>query len=203
MMRKQAFGVVAILAMVLSGACGADSNCFKGISRGERYRVKLIEPYLPALSYYTTDLDNTVEEDCGALDGLVAGVGFSFWIAERRETVQCEVYRATLRPDTQDIPGVTIKPMRATATDAQNFAAVVVEMYSGGYLVDTSSGCSGSWGFNLKSAGGAGLLNDFFSPSLPGQAPPMLLERWFIPDGSSAGACKRCSDTFTAHLERP
>jgi len=190
------FSVAASLALA---GCPEPTTCFGTIGVGKRFRVALDSAYNSTTPLYSADLDNTQEGSCGALDGLASGTSFTFWTSRRVDTEPCEAYDGLIRPDSQDVPGVTISPQKPLATNAQKLASTLVRSTQGGFLAQTATGCMGSWSFNIKYTPQGG--NFFMAASLDGP-PALLLERSFVPAAEPAGICMRCSDTFVVHLER-
>ena len=192
------FAFLTILFGALSMACPAPTTCFDGLAAHKRYRVHIVNEYKPGAPLYFADFDNIQETYCGAIDGIKPGASFSFWLARRRETDQCEQYDGFVRPDSQDVPGIKVTLKPAIATNAVNSRNILIGYEQGGLFAETSAGCTGSWAFNIKYRSGG----DIFAPVAATDATGFVLERSFIPSGEPSGICQRCSDTFGAYLEK-
>jgi hypothetical protein len=145
------------------------------------------------------DLDSTSPNRCVGIDGLVSGASFPFWTTNRSDTEICEEYDGLIRLENQPIAGVVLSPMRPHKTITQNFKHILVLAIQGGYRAATATGCSGSWGFNIKYAG---LGGDILRRTEALEQPALLFERWFAPLPDQPASCLECADTFVAHLER-
>jgi hypothetical protein len=194
----------ALVALGLwTAACRPMSTCVPDVEPGRTYRVTLLEAYDENASVlYEPDLVPTGAfwPSCGGRDGITVG--------ERME------FTTTRNPDEADdlpmcrVPYATISPREDFEIEHYGFFG-----YSANHLafavsnarVRLADGCTG-----LLRLTPFILQKELFAEPVPGERPPVLLQREFIPDTTTNPNCPRpqdpqgssiCADVWVARLE--
>lgn len=191
------YGQASVLLGLLLGAGSCSYPlCIPGVEKDVTYTVRVLSPYNDQTPGFNPEWINTVDPPCMDLDGMTPGVSFRVSPYATVQRPSCDGLIATV----MQVPGVTILG-GPTGTDAKRLSGIFMEA---GHDVATDSGCMGRWG-TLFLAANDSISTDKsapFSDPIPGEPPPLLLERWFIPSTGQPPQCQRCSNTFVIKLER-
>ena len=131
---------------------------------------------------------------CDCLDGLRDGAIFHAWAQNAVGAGSCDVVSGSA----SGLPGARIvgTPARypsATNLGSSGTARAFFSLYW--ETIETGSGRGGTGGAHFLATGPFGKV-DVFSPPAPGTVPPLLLTRYFFPEGATLG----CADTFVVSL---
>jgi hypothetical protein len=210
--RQWARSLARMLVLGLVGpatSCGEKKYCADGLDIGTTYLVTVLEP-ANANSQYGVQTSNGPDfgtnifgaHSCGDGFDLVAGSTFLVRPVARLDLMACYGRIG----DVSDVQG---------AQDLQLLQQVYGPMNASGDLLCTETyevrkgGCSGQWQLNFYSSH----LDSPLNAPVPGQYPPVLLERRFwmtettdlqsclLPD-SKLTASTSCADYFVVKLEK-
>ena len=193
---------VLLGATVLIVGCH-DGLCYDaGIDPHGRYRATIVETY-NAQSSFTYDpklnMGSGGAVSCAGVDGLAAQATLELQASGTVEdpTKTCQLITADLTSAPPEImPG---------DGSAQSEVAVAAAQVRGGLIYAaqqaTITGCSGGYALDVYYGGNAPPLSNVFDTPVPGQLPPALLHRIFVPVATSTCATN-CEDNFVIQFSK-
>ena len=190
-------------AIVIGGAlylAGCAPHPCSALQGSGRYRVTLHEPYTEQgpFTYMSTLSKHVGETRCSGPFGAGTGAQLEFRTTgtfAKHDNGTCTLVTAEL---TATSAGAVVLGPSSNAFALLQVHALNAYFF-GAHLVEVD-GCRGTLAFEVL----PGLAPDgLFSAPVPGQYPPAVLYRLFVPESGDAGpTCAICDDAFVAELER-
>jgi len=188
-------------AIVIGGAlylAGCSTDPCSALQGSGRYRVTLHEPYTEQgpFTYSSTLSRQAVDSRCGGPFGAGTGAELEFRTTGtfvKHDNGSCTLVAAEL---TATSAGAVVLGPSSNA-----FARLQVESLNSYFFGADNvevDGCQGTFAFEVI----PGIAPDgLFSTPVPGQYPPAVFYRLFVPDDTADPACTMCDDAFVAQLE--
>ena len=193
---------VVLGATVLVVGCH-DRLCYDaGMDPHGRYAATIIETY-NAQSSFTYDpklnMGSGGAVSCAGIDGLAAQA-----TVELQGSGTVEDSTRTCQLITADLTSAPPEIMPGDGS-AQREATVAADQLSDGLIYAaqqaTIAGCSGGYGLDVYYGGKALPLSNVFDTPVPGDLPPALLHRIFVPLATSVCATN-CEDNFVIQFSK-
>jgi hypothetical protein len=188
----------AALAAALTGGCDHPLCSDVGIDSHGRYRATVVALYEEqgAFTYQQSLVQSSgfSKGSCGALDGIGPGATLEFKATGTvdNKNALCKLITAEVvsRPP-EIVPGDSSS--QADEEFARRQVSESSSMFAGEAV--TIGDCEGAFGVSIR----PGAPGELFATPTPGQLPPALLYRLFVP---TSGGCTPCDDTFVIQFTK-